>query len=75
MTQRISVNCWTVTLEQDPQTGDLLLPLNDEMLGATGWQVGDTLVWELSTTESGPCAILTKSKENNNEHNPNIMGK
>jgi hypothetical protein len=70
MTQeRISVNCWTVTLEEDPETGDLMLPLNDEMLGVTGWQVGDTLVWELSTSDNGPCAILTKRKETTNDDN------
>jgi len=64
MTQeRISVNCWTVTLEEDPATGDLLLPLNDEMLKVTGWQLGDTLVWELSTNDRGTCAIISKKKE------------
>jgi hypothetical protein len=63
MTQkRTSVNCWTVTLETDPETGELILPLNEEMLGVTGWQLGDILVWELSTTETGPCAILSKKK-------------
>jgi hypothetical protein len=61
--KRTSVNCWTVELEEDPVTGDLILPLNDEMLEATGWQLGDTLVWELSTNGDGPCAILTKKKE------------
>ena len=70
MTQeRISVNCWTVVLEEDPETGDLMLPLNEEMLAQTGWQLGDTLVWELSTSENGPCAILTKKKEIANDDN------
>jgi hypothetical protein len=46
-TERISVNNWIITLEEDPATGDLVLPLNDEILEVTGWQLGDTLVWEV----------------------------
>lgn len=67
--ERISVNCWTVTLEEDPETGDLVLPLTEEMLGATGWQLGDTLTWELSTSDNGPCAILSKKEEKTNDDN------
>jgi hypothetical protein len=37
-------NSWTVTLEQDGE--DLILPLTDEMLEGTGWQIGDDLLWE-----------------------------
>jgi bifunctional DNA-binding transcriptional regulator/antitoxin component of YhaV-PrlF toxin-antitoxin module len=36
---------WTVTVEEDPETGDMILPFNDEILEATGWKIGDTLVW------------------------------
>jgi hypothetical protein len=66
--QRVSVNCWTVTVEEDPVTGDLVLPLNEEMLASTGWQLGDTLVWEVSTNENGPCVVLSR-KENTNDDN------
>lgn len=70
MTQeRISVNCWTVTLEEDPETGDLMLPLNEDMLASTGWQLGEVLVWELSTNGDGPCAIISKKKEIANDDN------
>lgn len=37
---------WTITLEEDPETGDLLLPFTDEILTEVGWKIGDTLVWE-----------------------------
>jgi hypothetical protein len=37
---------WIITLEEDAETGDLILPLNDEILAGTGWQTGDTLEWE-----------------------------
>ena len=36
---------WTINLEEDPETGDLILPLNDEILEGTGWQTGDTIDW------------------------------
>jgi hypothetical protein len=37
---------WTVTVEEDPKTGDLILPLPQEMLDLQGWQEGDTLDWK-----------------------------
>ena len=36
---------WTISLEEDPETGDLILPLNDEILEGTGWKTGDTIDW------------------------------
>ena len=34
-----------VTLITDPETGDLILPLDDEIWEGTGWHIGDTLEW------------------------------
>ena len=36
---------WTVTLEEDPATGDPILPIPQEILELQGWQEGDTLKW------------------------------
>lgn len=36
---------WTVNLEEDPETGDLILPLNDDILEQTGWKTGDSIDW------------------------------
>ncbi len=36
---------WTITLEEDPETEDLILPLNDEILAETGWKTGDSINW------------------------------
>lgn len=36
---------WIVELETDPETGDLILPLNDAILEGTGWKPGDTIEW------------------------------
>ena len=35
---------WIGELEADGE--DLILPFTDEMIQQTGWQVGDTLVWD-----------------------------
>ena len=34
-----------VELEKDPVTGDLILPLSDELLAEAGWNTGDTINW------------------------------
>lgn len=36
---------WIVTLESDPETGDLILPLSDEILEGSGFSLGDTVEW------------------------------
>jgi len=37
---------WTVTLEEDPETGELIMPLPPDLLNQVGWDFGDTLIWE-----------------------------
>lgn len=36
---------WTITLDEDPDTGDLILPLPEDLLIEQGWREGDTLEW------------------------------
>lgn len=36
---------WTVTLEEDPETGDLMLPFPPDMLAQVGWDYGDVITW------------------------------
>ena len=37
---------WTITLEEaDDGSGDLVLPLPDDLMKGAGWQEGDTLEW------------------------------
>ena len=38
-------NAWTVTLEEDPKTGELIMPLPPELMSAAGWKEGDALHW------------------------------
>jgi hypothetical protein len=51
---------WVVTLEEDPATGELILPLPDEALAMQGWHVGDVLTWTVDT-ESGAITLTKKS--------------
>ena len=37
---------WTLTLEAaEDGSGDLVLPLTDEIMAQAGWCIGDTLEW------------------------------
>jgi hypothetical protein len=38
-------NSWTITLEEDPDTGDLIMPIPQEVLDLQGWSEGDLLEW------------------------------
>lgn len=33
-------------VKEDPQTGDLYIELDDELVESLGWEEGDTLIWE-----------------------------
>jgi hypothetical protein len=36
---------WTVKVEEDPETGELILPFTDDMLETVGWKEGDVIEW------------------------------
>ena len=44
--ERKSETTWIITLEEDPETGDLIMPLPEELLASQGWKIGDTLTWD-----------------------------
>jgi hypothetical protein len=54
-------NSWTVTLEEDPDTKELLMPFPPDLLSQMGWDFGDVLIWK-DNNDGSYC--LTK-KENN----------
>ena len=39
---------FTVILEEDPETKDLIMPLPDGMCDELGWEIGDSLDWSSS---------------------------
>ena len=58
---------WTITLvEADDGSGDLVLPLTDEIMESAGWKTGDTLEW--IDNKYGTWSI--KKKENESPTNP-----
>ena len=36
---------YTVKLEEDPETNELVMPFPPELLAQMGWDFGDTLIW------------------------------
>jgi len=36
---------WTVIIEEDAETGDVILPFPQDMLDEVGWNPGDNLKW------------------------------
>lgn len=58
--ERKSDTVWIIELEEDPDTGDLVMPLPNELLEAQGWKIGDTLKWNID--EDTKTATLVKKK-------------
>jgi antitoxin component of MazEF toxin-antitoxin module len=54
---------YTVILEEDPATGDLIMPIPAELLAEANWYEGDTLEWSIQ--ENGQI-ILHKKDTNEN---------
>jgi hypothetical protein len=52
---------WIVTLEEDPATGELILPFTDEMLEGLGWKEGDTVEW--IDNKNGSWSLAKKPSE------------
>ena len=53
--ERTSETTWIISLEEDPETGDVILPFPPELLETQGWKEGDELTWgfdELTGTAS-----------------------
>lgn len=49
---------WTLTVEEDEQTGEAILTFPPDALEAVGWQEGDSIVWDIQA--DGKSYILTK---------------
>jgi len=51
---------WVVTVEEDPETGDLILPFPDGLLDSMGWKEGDVINWK---EENGAWILTRKSND------------
>ena len=56
--ETVKETTWIITLEEDPETGDLVMPLPDALLKEIGWQIGDELEWDVDQDKE--TATLTK---------------
>jgi len=52
---------YTVTLEEDPETGEQMLPLTDEIVEQLGWKIGDTINWK--NNHDGSFTLKVKKEE------------
>ena len=52
---------WTVTIEEDPETGELALPFPDDLIAKMSWAIGDTLIFE--DLKDGSFAIRKKEDD------------
>ena len=52
---------WTVTLEEDSESGDLILPFTNEMLEEVGWKEGDVLEW--IDNKNGSWSLVKKEEK------------
>lgn len=44
-TERSNNRSWTLTVEEDVNTGDAILNFPPDLLEAAGWQEGDVIEW------------------------------
>jgi hypothetical protein len=54
-------NSWVATLQEDPETGDLILPLPDDVMKSQGFEIGDILKWK--DNKDGSFVITKKASE------------
>ena len=56
---------WTIKLEEDPVTKELVMPFPPDLLAQVGWDFGDVIVWK---DEGGGKWSLTKKQNDDIEH-------
>lgn len=39
------LNKWTTVVEEDPETGDSIITLPEDLLSEVQWKEGDTITW------------------------------
>jgi len=54
-------NSWVATLQEDPDTGDLILPLPEDLMKSQGFSIGDILQWK--DNKDGSFSITKKASE------------
>lgn len=52
---------WIIELQEDPETGDLVMEIPSEVLESQNWNIGDTLVW--NKDQEGAWTLTKKKSE------------
>ena len=60
--EQTSETTWIVSLEEDPETGDLIMPIPTALMESQGWIIGDVLTWDMDETNGS----LSLHKKDNN---------
>ena len=58
-------NKWVISVEKDEETGDLMLPLPQDLLESRGWKPGDVLIWK--DLGNGSWELSKKDEEKKND--------
>jgi hypothetical protein len=60
---------WTLTVDEDPETGEAILAFPEDLLAAAGWKEGDILLWtdlkdgSWQLTKKKPSEVSTPEEE------------
>jgi hypothetical protein len=52
---------YKIVIEQDPETGELVLPFNPDMLAQVGWDFGDIIEWH--DNQNGSWSLIKKENK------------
>lgn len=56
---------WTLTVQEDPETGDQILEFPDDLMESAGWKEGDVLQW----IDNKDGSWILRKKENDSNTN------
>jgi bifunctional DNA-binding transcriptional regulator/antitoxin component of YhaV-PrlF toxin-antitoxin module len=56
---------WTLTVQEDPETGDQILEFPDDLMESAGWKEGDVLQW----IDNKDGSWILRKKENDSDTN------
>lgn len=59
--EQTSETTWIIELEEDPVTGELIMPLPNELIASQGWAIGDVLEWDVDE-KTGEVALKKSTK-------------
>jgi len=62
--KKMTNKSWNITLEEDLETGDVILPFPQDFLDDVGWKEGDVLEW-IDNKDGSWSLVKQKQKKKN----------